>query len=41
VENTPLRIAALRQEFRVNVKARSADGWAMWGGNAAHNGWEE
>jgi outer membrane protein assembly factor BamB len=27
--------------FCVDVKDRSADGWAMWGGNAAHNGWEE
>ncbi len=27
--------------FCVNVGDRSADGWAMWGGNAAHNGWEE
>jgi len=27
--------------FCVDVEDRSADGWAMWGGNAAHNGWEE
>jgi Ca-activated chloride channel family protein len=27
--------------FCVDVQDRSADGWAMWGGNAAHNGWEE
>jgi len=27
--------------FGVEVKDPSADGWAMWGGNAAHNGWEE
>jgi hypothetical protein len=27
--------------FCVDVGDRSADGWAMWGGNAAHNGWEE
>jgi hypothetical protein len=27
--------------FCVDTGDRSADGWAMWGGNAAHNGWEE
>ncbi len=27
--------------FCVDVEDRSADGWAMWGGNASHNGWEE
>ncbi|MGD8719665.1 MAG: PQQ-binding-like beta-propeller repeat protein [Candidatus Zixiibacteriota bacterium] len=27
--------------FCVDVKDPSADGWPMWGGNAAHNGWEE
>ncbi len=27
--------------FCVDVKDAAADGWAMWGGNAGHNGWEE
>jgi len=27
--------------FGVDVNDASADGWAMWGGNAGHNGWEE
>jgi Ca-activated chloride channel family protein len=27
--------------FCVNTGDAAADGWAMWGGNAGHNGWEE
>jgi hypothetical protein len=27
--------------FCVDVRDASATGWAMWGGNAGHNGWEE